>query len=432
MDPVTYARTKNQLTKLVPEARDTGWVQAMTPMGKSAVKTAADEALASGGITSDSELVDLADTLTGAGLHGEARAVFERAARLCPNRGAVWAGLASATFEAGRAEDATRALARARELEPAEVKYRAEMSYRTETNRLAARASRGERGAGDLAAQEDHAADAAYLVEPAVFLSRKEHDPAKKGEVFDRQLHWMRAVTFHPDKRVSQLIHYAREIVIEPRTEEELYESIPAEGDDTEILRARVHRATGGVAFAEEQKSEGGRPAIRWPDLKTGDVVEVAIRSWTSGPVGRRGDPPFYFIDYVGSLDTHPILYNEVVVDSPDDHPLAIDVLHGKPDRLTDDVKNGRRIVRMIWDQPGQRARRAASPPSRASCFRPSSDPPSRAGTTSASGTKPRSKGSPSPTIRCAGSPPISPRARRRATTSSRPSSSSSPTTSAT
>jgi tetratricopeptide (TPR) repeat protein len=353
MDPVTYARAKNQLTQLLPDARDTGWVQAMSPMGKDAVKKAADEALTSGGITSDSELVDLADALTGAGLHAEARSVYERAARLAPNRGVVWAGLASATFESGKAEAGEKALARARELEPAEVKYRAEMSYRSEADRLAARARSGEKGAGVLASQEDHAADAAYLVEPQVFLSRKDQNPAKKGEVFDRQLHWMRAVTFHPDRRVSQLIQYAREIVIEPRTQEELYESIPAEGDDTEILRARVHRASGGVAFAEEQKSEGGRPAIRWPDLKTGDVVEVAIRSWTSGPVGRRGDPPFYFMDYAGSLATHPLLYNDVVVDSPADHPLAVDVMHGKPDRMTDETKNGRRIVRMIWDRPG-------------------------------------------------------------------------------
>ena len=92
-----------------------------------------------------------------------------------------------------------------------------------------------------------------------------------------------------------------------------------------------MHRAAGGVAFAEEQKSEGGRASIRWPDLKTGDVVEVAVRSWTSGPVGRRGDPPFYFMDYAGSLVTHPLLYNEVVVDSPADHPLAVDICTDKP-----------------------------------------------------------------------------------------------------
>ena len=269
MDPVTYARTKNQLTKLVPESRDTGWVQAMTPMGKSAVKTASDEALASGGITSDSELVDLADTLTGAGLHAEARAVYERAARLAPNRGAVWAGLASSTFEAGRAEDATRALTRARELEPAEVKYRAEMSYRTEANRLAARASRGERGAGDLAAQEDHAADAAYLVEPAVFLSRKEHDPGQEGRGL-RPPAALDARGHLPPRSARLAAHSlrARDRHRAAHRKRSSTSQIPAEGDDTEILRARVHREDGGVAFAEEQKSDGGRRRFAGPSSR--------------------------------------------------------------------------------------------------------------------------------------------------------------------
>lgn len=351
LDPVVYARAKNQLAQLVPDSRDAGWVDAMTAYSRGAVKTAAEEALSAGAITSDSELLELADTLSTAGLHDDSRAIYERAAQLCPNRAAVFAGLASATFEVNRAEEGARALVRARQLEPAEVKYRAEMSYRAEAKKLAERAP-SERGKSTASVDEDRAADAAYLVPPQVFLTRKEKDPAKKGQVFDRQLHWMRAVTFHADRRVSQLIQYAREIVIEPRTQEELFEPIPAEGDETEILRARVHRASGGVAFAEEQKSEGGRPQIRWPDLKTGDVIEVAIRSWTSGPVGRRGDPPFFFIDYAGSLVTHPLLYNDVIVDSPADHPLAVDVLHGNPDRMTDETKKGRRIVRMIWDRP--------------------------------------------------------------------------------
>ncbi len=351
LDPVVYARAKNQLAQLVPESRDAGWVDAMTAYSRGAVKTAAEEALAAGAITSDAELVELADTLTSAGLHDDARAAFERATRLCPNRSAAWAGFASAAYEANRADEGARSLSRARQLEPAEVKYRVELSYRGEVKRLAARAP-SEREKTALSADEDHSADTAYLVEPQVFLARKEQDPAKKGQVFDRQLHWMRAVTYHPDRRVSQLIQYAKEIVIEPRTQEELFEPIPAEGDETEILRARVHRASGGVAFAEEQKSEGGRPQIRWPDLKTGDVVEVTIRSWTSGPVGRRGDPPFYFTDYAGSLATHPLLYNDVVVDSPADRPLAVDVLHGKADRITDETKKGRRVIRMIWDRP--------------------------------------------------------------------------------
>jgi hypothetical protein len=69
-----------------------------------------------------------------------------------------------------------------------------------------------------------------------------------------------RVVTYHPDKRVSQLMHYAREVVIEPRTEQDLYENVPAEGDDTELLVARVHRKDGTVAAPEEQSAAGGGP----------------------------------------------------------------------------------------------------------------------------------------------------------------------------
>src|SRR5690606_32286903 len=108
----------------------------------------------------------------------------------------------------------------------------------------------------------------------------------------------------------------------------------PLEGARTDLLFARVHRVDGSIAEPAEQSNDGQSPFIRWPELHKGDVVEVAVRSWTAGPIGRRGDAPFYFIDYVGSLETHPILYNEVVVDSPDNAPLAIDVLHGKPDRV--------------------------------------------------------------------------------------------------
>jgi hypothetical protein len=68
--------------------------------------------------------------------------------------------------------------------------------------------------------------------------------------------------------------------------------------------------------------------------------------------VGRRGDAPFYFIDYVGSLDTQPILYNEVVVDSPEVSPLAIDVLNGKAERVETSKENGRVVTRYIWENP--------------------------------------------------------------------------------
>ena len=105
----------------------------------------------------------------------------------------------------------------------------------------------------------------------------------------------------HPDRRVSQLIHYAREIVIAPRSQDDLVEDVPLEGDTTEILRARVHRKDGGTAFPLEERSEGARARIRWPELQPGDVVEVAVREWTDHPVGGRGDPPFYFMDYAGA-----------------------------------------------------------------------------------------------------------------------------------
>jgi hypothetical protein len=171
-------------------------------------------------------------------------------------------------------------------------------------------------------------------------------------DVADRELHWLRAVVMHADRRVSEMVHYAREIVIPPRTEDELYENIPAEGDLTEILRARVHRKDGGEAFPVEEANENAQPRIRWPELAAGDVVEVAFRSWTAGPVGGRGDPPFYRLDYAGGPSTHPVLYNEVVVESPADRPIYADVVNGKPDRRSDKDEGGRHVLHMVWDKP--------------------------------------------------------------------------------
>jgi len=78
-------------------------------------------------------------------------------------------------------------------------------------------------------------------------------------DVADRQLHWVRAVVMHDDRRVSQLIHYARQIVIAPRSQEELYEEIPNEGDLTEILKARVHRKDGDFAVTWAKMYGKGR-----------------------------------------------------------------------------------------------------------------------------------------------------------------------------
>ncbi len=179
-------------------------------------------------------------------------------------------------------------------------------------------------------------------------------------EVADRELHWLRAVVMHPDRRVSELVHYAREIVIPPRTEDELYEEIPAEGELTELLRARVHRADGGTAFPVEEANDDARPRIRWPELGPGDVVEVAFRSWTAGPVGGRADPPFYRLDYAGGLSTHPVLYNEVDVESPADRPIYVDVVNGKADRHEEKDEDGRHVMRLRLGRPAERPRRAA------------------------------------------------------------------------
>ena len=212
------------------------------------------------------------------------------------------------------------AIERAHELAPGEARYKAELALRERAVKEGARCRARRRTLPGLFRDAP--------VSPAGV-------PAGAPDVADRQLYWLRAVVLHPDRRVSQLIQYAREIVIAPRTQDELVEDIPAEGDLTEILRARVHRKDGGVAFPTEEHNEGARPRIRWPELAPGDTVEVAVRTWTSGAVGGRSDPPFYFLDYAGATRTHPVLYNEVVVEAPPSTPIFLDVLHGHPDRRT-------------------------------------------------------------------------------------------------
>ncbi|MDP9151441.1 MAG: transglutaminase-like domain-containing protein, partial [Myxococcota bacterium] len=252
-------------------------------------------------------------------------------------------------------------LRRARELDPADARYRAELSLRARSQTL------------DVDARDDEK----YLVSSQTILARRQgSEPPASGrlrkakpgdaaarpasapevapDVADRQLHWLRAVVMHPDRRVSEMVHYAREIVIPPRTEEELYEEIPAEGELTEILRARVHRSDGGTTVPVEEANENAHPRIRWPELAAGDVVEVAFRSWSAGPVGGRGDPPFFRLDFAGALSTHPVLYNEVIVEThAGDPPIFVDVVNGKPDRREDrDEPGSKHVVRLIWNAP--------------------------------------------------------------------------------
>jgi hypothetical protein len=143
-------------------------------------------------------------------------------------------------------------------------------------------------------------------------------------------------------------------LVIAPRSQGELFEPIPPEGDLTEIIRARVHRKAGGIAFPVEEHNDGSRPRIRWPELEAGDTVEVIVRQWTSTAVGGRGDAPFYFMDYSGSPASHPLLYNEVIIETLPGHPLYVDVLHDKlvPYKRMERDERGMHVIQMIWDQP--------------------------------------------------------------------------------
>lgn len=335
-----------RLANLRADSRASQFVGAHRMLGGAELEKAAADVLAHQ--RSADELVAIGNLLLDAGRNTWAREVFFLTTRLSPNKAGAFHGLAAARkavladeLRQGKtpsesADLIKEALLRAQALEPTDAARKAEIALRT-------------RLGGEAAAMPDEKA----IVEPNVFLARAKASPANKSEVFDRQLHWLRFVTYHPDHRVSQLMHYAREIVIEPRTEAELTEpDVPAEGDRTELLFARVHRKDGSIGLPEEQAGGGRGVYIRWPKLQTGDVVEVAVRSWTAGPVGRRGDAPYYFIDISGSTDTRPVMYNEVIVESPKASPLAVDVLNGKADRSEAKTEGDRIVQSFIWDKP--------------------------------------------------------------------------------
>lgn len=335
-----------RLADLRPDARSSQFVAAHRVLGGAELERAAADVIAHQ--CSTDELVAIGNLLLHAGRHAWAREVFFLASHLSPNKASAFQGLAAArkavlADELRQAKPPSeppeliqQALLRAQALEPTDAARKAEIALRTKL------------GAAPSAMPDERA-----IVQPNVFLSRAKAAPAKKADVFDRQLHWTRYVTYHSDRRVSQLMHYAREIVVEPRTEAELTEpDVPAEGDRTELLLARVHRNDGSIGLPEEQAGGGRGVYIRWPKLHTGDVVEVAVRSWTAGPVGRRGDAPYYFIDVTGSTDTRPVMYNEVIVDSPKASPLAVDVLNGKADRSDTKTEDDRIVQTFIWDKP--------------------------------------------------------------------------------
>jgi hypothetical protein len=345
--------------------------------GRAEVVAAARRAFA-GGVSDADEALAVAQVVARAGAHAEARGLYEQLARWAPNRAPVWAGLAqemSATPGDPTGDAAVAAaLRRARELDPGDARYRAELALRAHATSLGGESRDDEKyivpaqtilgrrlGAAPAPASALVTSKGAAGGEPAAKVAppaapNEAPAPGASGtvapDVADRQLHWLRAVVMHPDRRVSEMVHYAREIVIPPRTEDELYEDIPAQGDLTEILRARVYHKDGSASFPVEEANENAQPRIRWPELVAGDVVEVAFRSWTAGPVGGRGDPPFYRMDFSAALTTHPLLYNEDVLEFPPDQPIYSDVVNGKADRREEHDEGGRHVVRFVWDRP--------------------------------------------------------------------------------
>lgn len=330
MDRPLYLAVRAELERRGDRGSDAVHVAAVK--GKPELVRAAKAAL-EGGAQDDDQVLEVANELLRAGLADEAIGAFKAALGLAPNRSDGYFGLAQALALGGKASDRDIAplLARARSLSPGEARLRAELELRAK-----AESQKGRE-------------DEKYLVKEDAFLARRK---GVTQDVADRELHWLRAVVMHQDRRVSQLIHYAREIVVAPRTQDELFEDIPQEGDIVEILRARVHRKDGSVALPAEEHNEGSRPRIRWPDLYPGDTVEVAVRTWTAGPVGGRGDAPYYFLDYAGAPATHPLLYNEVIVDSPKDTPIHVDVLRAGEHKREEKDEGKNHVVRLVWEKP--------------------------------------------------------------------------------
>ncbi len=324
-----------RIAEQAAEAKTPQYIEAFRMMGSSSLEQLALRLLLRQ--TSTKALDRIGRQLLTAGRYEAAHSTFALATRLSPNRPQSFRGLAEAQplLEPShkRVEGTIKPLRRAAELRPQDTRLSAEIAFR-----------KGERDVQPKAGD-----DAAYLVDAAEFLARAKARPMPKDGVFERHLHWRRVVRFHADKRVSQISHYAREIGIEPRTEFERYERIPG-ASNSELLIARVHRKDGSIEPPEEQDASG--PMVRWPKLKRGDIVEIAVRSWTPGPVGRRGDRPFYFVDYVGAVDTHPVLHNEVVIDTPVGAPLSFDVIGGKADERREETRGERRITWLIWNAP--------------------------------------------------------------------------------
>jgi len=332
--PSTRLAALQHLAEGMPGRRGTGFVGGYRMMSAGTLERMAMNHLLEQSRVST--LTGIGGMLLKAGRYEAAGEVFDFATELAPNSAPAFVGLAKAmralTPTAPHDDAVLAALTRASKLQPQDTRLSSELRFRK----------------GQTSSQPRAGEDAAYIVAPSVFLARAKAKPMAMNGLFSRQLHWRRVVRLHDDKRVSQLMHYARQIGVEPRTENERIERLPQR--NAELLIARVHRRDGAVDAPEEQDSTN--LVVRWPKLQRGDVVEVAVRTWTPGPVGRRGDMPFYFVDYVGSVDTRPVLYNEVVIDEPDGSPLAFDVIGGQADERRSHQRGGRTITHLVWNDP--------------------------------------------------------------------------------
>jgi transglutaminase-like putative cysteine protease len=289
-------------------------------------------------------LLAMAGELKAVGLQDDYRTTLVRiAGDYSPNRKEAWSALVSALATSPDPKQLAmtpQALMRARMLDPGSPFLRAE----------------GEMlwGKGNTDTSDEQ-----YLPTKESFLARRKGPPAPDAplEQYWRELDWVRVVTIDPAGRVQQLIHSTREVVKGPKDVSDLYEPrIPAEGDSVEIVRARLHRLDGTTAIPAEI-IEGERVQIRWADLKPGDVVEIATRSYLDQPIGDRSQAPFSFIDSAGSFTTHPLYYNEVVVRYPTNRPLHTAIVHDELAPITRhetsvDKNSGLNIERYVWEKP--------------------------------------------------------------------------------
>ncbi|MEZ4441221.1 MAG: transglutaminase domain-containing protein [Polyangiaceae bacterium] len=329
--PAVALAARARLARHAPGRADIYFLNAFSMLGADAVEHTGRAIAAAQ--PSAPALMQVGGTLLALGRYVAAVELLRLTTELAPNLAPAFELLARAESLVdpnGSGERVIPALERAVELSPQDPRLAAQKRFRE----------------GEAPDEPELGEDAPYLVAPDVFLARAAAHPVG-DEVRARQLHWRRVVRLHPDRRVSQLMHYAREIVVEPRTEGDLYEDLPG-GYGTELLLARVHRE--GATLPPDEQDSGGM--VRWPKLRRGDVVEVAVRTWTAGPVGRRGDAPFYFIDYSGSFDDEPALFNEVIIDAPVGSAFAFDTIGGAPDERVVTTEGDRRITRLTYNAP--------------------------------------------------------------------------------